>query len=193
MFYIFLRHQAVIRYLYFFCFWQITRRVGIGLESEKKKISVGHFEVSSCEFPPLSALNIEVESTAVTPSLPAPREYLRVYNSDYLGVSQANKPKFADLNEKTVDCDDWLEWIRNANQRTRVDAYPLLLVCKELLDRLVRRELTLISRRTEDLAAALERAQAELAAQTQELDALRRRLEAENQAISSLFGEHSVA
>ena len=170
---------------------QFIRRVGISLDSQSKKTMLGHFDVSSSL--PSNTLKIELDDASSSPALSTPRDYLRIYYGDYLGASQANKPKFADPLEKTIDCDDWIEWIRNANPRTRVDAYPLLLVCKELLDRLVRRELTLISRRTEDLAAALERAQAELAAQTQELDALRRRLEAENQAISSLFGEHSVA
>ncbi len=46
----------------------------------------------------------------------------------------------------------------------QVDAYPLLLVCKDLLARFVARELVLISRRTEALAAALARAE-ELAAE----------------------------
>ena len=154
--------------------------MGLGVENKIKKVEVGHFEV---KVPPARPLTMELEGGEICPAtIAAPREYLRVYYSDFLGVNPANKPKFSDPLEKTIDCDDWLEWIRYANPRTRLDAYPLLLVCKELLDRLVRRELTLISRRTEDLTAALERAQTELAAQTQELEALRLRLEVERQA-----------
>ncbi len=86
------------------------------------------------------------------------------------------KPKFADPEEKTLDCEDWIEWIRHANPRTRVDAYPLFLVWKELLDRFARRELTFISRRTGELEQALVKAQVAQQAQELELEALRFRM-----------------
>ena len=135
---------------------------------------LGHFDVSSSL--PSNTLKIELDDASSSPALSTPRDYLRIYYGDYLGASQANKPNFADPLEKTIDCDDWIEWIRNANPRTRVDAYPLLLVCKELLDRLVRRDLTLISHRNEELVRSLEQVQTELATKARELENLRLRL-----------------
>ncbi len=98
---------------------------------------------------------------------------MRVYYGDYLGVSPAQRPRFADDSDATVDCEDWIEWIRHANPRTRMDAYPLLLVCKDLLDRFVRRELRLVSRRTAELEAELVRAKSAIEIQAHELDTLR--------------------
>jgi hypothetical protein len=166
---------------------QVTRRVGIGLEGHKQAVAIGHFEVTcsgSCN-PPQTPLSIDVEDLRSTPAVAAPREYLRIYYGDYLGVQPAKKPRFADDAEATIDCDDWFDWVRQVNPRTRVDAYPLLLVCRDLLDRLVRRDLTLISRRTEELAAALAAAQATLDAQDRELTELRDR-------IASMTGQHQV-
>ena len=162
---------------------QVTRRVGIGLDAPKKSVAVGHFEVTSssaCSAAPAAPLNIEVEDPRATQAVPAPREYLRIYYGDYLGLTPAKKPRFADEGESTIDCDDWIDWVRQVNPRTRVDAYPLLLVCRDLLDRFVRRELSLVSRRTEELAAALARAQSTVEAQAGELDALRQRLSSED-------------
>jgi hypothetical protein len=154
---------------------QVTRRIGIHLDRQRKRTSVGHF---SLQIPGSQPLKIEIGSN----SLPTSREHLRVYYGDYLGVAPAKEPTFADDARATIDCEDWFEWMRCANPRTRVDAYPLLLVCKDLLDRFVRRELTLISRRTEELAAALARAESTISEQEQELSSLRRLLDTESSA-----------
>ena len=139
-----------------------------------KKIALGHFEASLA--PPHNPLSMEVEIEHSTSVVPPPRQYLRIYYGDFLGVAPMHKPNFADPEEKMLDCDEWFNWIRLAHPRTRVDAYPMLLVCKELLDRFVRRDLTLISRRTVELEKLLERANATIQAQELQLEAVRLRM-----------------
>jgi hypothetical protein len=48
-------------------------------------------------------------------------------------------------------CDEWVAWMQSARPRTRVDAYPLLLICRDLLRRLAARDLRLVSRRADAL------------------------------------------
>ena len=154
---------------------QVARRIVSGVETHRTG-HAGHFDVLVSAAPPSRPLYTEAENRCIGTAVSASREYLRVYYGDYLGVSPAQKPRFADIAETTLDCEDWLEWIRHATPRTRLDAYPLLLVCKDLLDRFVRRELRLVSRRTSELEAELMRARSDIAAQACELDTLRNRL-----------------
>jgi hypothetical protein len=110
----------------------VKRRVGLNLASQERK--VGHFNVVSS---PLSQkkppLDINLDGRALADDrigASTAREYLRVYYSDFLGAAPAKGPTLADVEGKTVECDEWVRWMQEANPRTRVDAYPLLLVCK---------------------------------------------------------------
>ena len=79
-----------------------------------------------------------------------------------------------DKDETVVDCDDLVAWMVQAEPRTRMDAYPLLVMCKDLLRRLAHRELRVSSRRAEELSAELAQAQATIDLQSAELNELRR-------------------
>jgi hypothetical protein len=153
-------------------YFQIDLRVRLGADVHKQG-EISRFDVRVSTAPPARPLHMEAGNRCVGKAIAASREYLRVYYGDYLSVSPAQKPKFANSAETMLECQDWVEWIRDAKPRTRVDAYPLLLVCKDLLDRFVRRELQLISRRTTELEAELVRAKSAIEAQAHELDALR--------------------
>ena len=110
----------------------MKRRIGLNFASQERK--VGHFNVVSG---PLSQkktpLDIDLDGRALADDKigsSTAREYLRVYYSDFLGAAPAKGPRLADAEGKTVECDEWVRWMQEANPRTRVDAYPLLLVCK---------------------------------------------------------------
>ena len=79
-----------------------------------------------------------------------------------------------DIEENTIDCDDLIAWIVHAEPRSRMDAYPLLIMCRDLLQRLERRELRVASRKAEELMAELEKARATIEGQKAELDELRK-------------------
>ena len=79
-----------------------------------------------------------------------------------------------DIEENTIDCDDLIAWIVHAEPRSRMDAFPLLVMCRDLLQRLARRELRVMSRKSEELAAELAQARATIEAQNAELDELRK-------------------
>jgi hypothetical protein len=101
------------------------------------------------------------------------REHLRLYYSDYLRVPVAEGLKFMDQEETEFDCDDLVAWTTQAEPRTRVDAYPLLVMCRDLLRRLAQRELRVLSRRADALAAELARERETVEMQNEELKALR--------------------
>ena len=77
-----------------------------------------------------------------------------------------------DQNEQLLDCEDLMAWVAQAQPRSRVDAFPLLVICRDLLGRLSRKELALSSRRVEELAAELKEAQALIRVQADELNEL---------------------
>jgi hypothetical protein len=90
------------------CLLQVTRRIGIQLDpncSRKAPVGVGHFSVSVAppQAPPLTITLDPAEAAACESASPAPREYLRVYYSDFLGVAPAAGPQFADPEEKLLE------------------------------------------------------------------------------------------
>ena len=148
----------------------------------------------SCTSPPIKKAPLQLERVDVLTRDPLPRpfrldlgslgeypqksqtarEHLRLYYSDFLRVPTAEKPRYMDMDEKTVDCDDLIAWIVQAEPRSRMDAYPLLIMCRDLLQRLARRELRVASRKAEELMAELEKARATIEGQKAELDELRK-------------------
>ena len=162
----------------------MKRKVGLSLgqttagsNTQEKKI--GHFNVLSQPLSGISKLkpplDLELDGDCTKGSSTA-RDYLRVYYSDYLGVEPAKGPDYADAAGASIDCEEWVRWMQQAQPRTRVDAYPLLLVCKDLLRRVAARDVRVVSHRNEELAAALARAETHIVAQDHELCSLRSEL-----------------
>ncbi len=129
---------------------------------------MGHFHVVT-ESQKKKVLQLDLEGKGDPKLGLGSREYLRVYYSDYFGVFNAKGPKFVNKEETKLEYDEWVRWIEDINPRTRVDAYPLLLVCKELLGKLARNEIQIISSRIDELNSALKKADATTQAQLAEL------------------------
>ncbi len=103
----------------------------------------------------------------------ASRDHLRLYYSDYLRVPSAQGVRFLDSEETLLDGDDLLDWTVQAEPRTRTDAYPLLVMSRDLLRRLAQKGLRVSSRRAEELAAELAHARAAVGVLNAELAELR--------------------
>ena len=154
---------------------QAKRKVGIDLVPKERKISVGQFHVVG-KMQTMSRLNLEIDMNE-TSLRSCSRDFLRVYYSDYLGVTQAKGPKFLDEEETRLEYEEWIKWMQETNPRSRMDAYPMLLICKELLRRLARKEIHIISKRTDELLADLKMAESTSQSQQQELVLLRGELQ----------------
>ena len=153
--------------------------MGLSLGTQFQEKKLGHFNVTSdALLQKKKPLDIELGGADCKLGSSTAREYLRVYYSDFLGVAPAKGPDFTDSSASKVEEEEWVRWMEHAQPRTRVDAYPLLLVCKDLLRRLAGRDIRIISSRNEELAAALARAEARIAAQDRELRSLRSALQA---------------
>jgi hypothetical protein len=154
--------------------------MGSAAASPNQTKKVGHFNVMALPLTGLDKikrpLDLDLDTQRNMGSSTA-REYLRVYYSDYFGATPAKGPDFTDAAGAHIDCDEWVRWMMQAQPRTRVDAYPLLLVCKDLLRRLAARDIRVVSHRTEELATALARAEARVATQDEELRTLRSELQ----------------
>ena len=59
--------------------------------------------------------------------------FLRVYYSDFLAAGPTDPPVGRD--ERTVEVEKMVEWLQEAEPRSRIDAYPLLILCKDMLRR----------------------------------------------------------
>ena len=145
---------------------QVKRRVGINLapQGTQSRCAVGHFHAVT-DAQKKKALHLNLESRTDTKLGLGSREFLRVYYTDLLCAPSAKGPAFANKEETQLECDEWVRWIQDVNPRTRVDAYPLLLVCKDLLGKLARNEVQIISGRIDELASKLRRADATIQAQ----------------------------
>jgi len=69
--------------------------------------------------------------------------YLRVYYSDFLAVGPADIPVGRD--ERTVEVDKMATWLLSVEPRSRIDAYPMLLLTKDILRRFVSKDLVVVS------------------------------------------------
>jgi hypothetical protein len=101
------------------------------------------------------------------------RDHLKIYYSDFLRVPTAHGLAYMDQKESLVDCEELLAWTAQAQPRSRVDAFPLLAICRDLLSRMSKKELKLSSRRIKELEAELAQAHATIEVQAAELNELR--------------------
>ncbi|EKX52153.1 hypothetical protein GUITHDRAFT_102054 [Guillardia theta CCMP2712] len=74
------------------------------------------------------------------------RDYLRFYYTDYLGSPpmEDSKPKFADDRGEAIEIQELCRWISSVNPRTRLESYPLFVLCKDVLNRIATKELKII-------------------------------------------------
>uniref|UniRef100_A0A7S0EGA7 Uncharacterized protein n=1 Tax=Hanusia phi TaxID=3032 RepID=A0A7S0EGA7_9CRYP len=74
------------------------------------------------------------------------RDYLRFYYTDYLAIPlmEESKPKFADERSESIEIVELCRWISSVNPRTRLESYPLFVLCKDVLNRLATKELKII-------------------------------------------------
>ena len=159
------------------CIQRVTRRVGIDLAGRERKISVGQFHVVG-KNQASSTLNVGLVSMDEKNFGTCSRDFLRVYYSDYLGITHAAQgPKFLDGEENRLEYEEWIKWMQETNPRSRVDAYPMLLICKDLLQRLARKEIQIISNRVNELLADLKMAESTNQSQQQELVLLKGELQ----------------
>jgi len=70
-------------------------------------------------------------------------DYLRIYYSDTFAVPPAEP--LIPPNERTVEVETLCEWIRTVQPRTRLDAYPLWVLTKDMLRRFVSQDVSVIS------------------------------------------------
>jgi len=88
--------------------------------------------------PQSASSRMEDEAKTQTELLrPPKREYMRIYYSDFLSQKPADKPKYLDSNESTIDSEELQTWISNTHPRLRTDVYPLYMMTKDVLQRLV--------------------------------------------------------
>lgn len=81
--------------------------------------------------------------------------YLRIYYSDMLGKEPAVGPCRSD--ERTVEVDKMAAWlVEGCIPRSRVDAYPLLILTREILRRFISKDLTIVSKEAKRLFASLD-------------------------------------
>ena len=80
--------------------------------------------------------------------------HLRIYYGDMLGVEPAEPP--VAKNERTIEVDKMAAWLSEAVPRSRIDAYPLLVLTRDILRRFVSKDLIVVSKEAKRLAASLD-------------------------------------
>lgn len=82
---------------------------------------------------------------------------LRIYYSDTFSTAPA--PPLIKQNERTVDVEALCEWIQNVKPRTRLDAYPLWILTKDMLRRFVSQDVHILSQQQRLLSEKCEEIQ----------------------------------
>ena len=85
---------------------------------------------------------------------PVKTSYLRIYYSDMLGVPPAEAP--FGPNDRTVEVEKMAAWLVEAAPRTRVDAYPLLVLTREILKRFLSKDIVMLQKDAKRLQASLD-------------------------------------
>jgi len=85
-------------------------------------------------------------------------DYLRFYYTDFLDAPPAQSPLEASATE--VDVKKLADWIGHVHPRTRMDAYPLLMVAKDVLGRIMEGSLMFINKDMERLEREAEEREA---------------------------------
>ena len=93
------------------------------------------------------------------------RDYLRFYYTDYLGSPSMEdwKPKFADDRAEAIEIQELCRWISSVNPRTRLESYPLFVLCKDVLNRIATKELKIIDSDRAELIDLLAEAKNQIA------------------------------
>jgi len=101
-----------------------------------------------------------------TVRMPAPEEtgrgkpssdktaYLSIYYSDLLGAAPAVEP--VGPNQRTIEVERMANWLTEAAPRSRVDAYPLLVLTRDILKRFVSKDLKIVSTEAKRLTISLD-------------------------------------
>ncbi|EKX39443.1 hypothetical protein GUITHDRAFT_114403 [Guillardia theta CCMP2712] len=125
-------------------------------------------------------------SVAMNQKPDEPGSYMRMYYSDYLET----EPAKLELEEENGACDIELlsEWLLSAIPKTRVDAYPMLLLLKDVFRRFVKKESRIISKQIDELQRQLELTRISLARKEEENESLRENLSKSEGEVARLTG-----
>ena len=108
-----------------------------GTKSVDKRLpQLSHFDVRVGKLSFSSTPSAPFLDTAST--VPSKCDYLRVYYSDFLSqhpTEDADKPKYSDVDESTIESEELQKWILDSHPRSRTETYPLYLLTKDVLRR----------------------------------------------------------
>ena len=82
------------------------------------------------------------------------RSHLRIYYSDLLNAKPAEPP--VGPNERTIEVEKMAAWLIEVAPRSRVDAFPLLVLTRDILRRFVSKDLTLVNTHSKRVESSLE-------------------------------------
>jgi len=82
-------------------------------------------------------------------------EHLRIYYSDLMGAEPAQDPR-AKPNDRTIEVEKMATWLTDAAPRSRIDAYPLWVLTRDILKRFLGKELSIVSREAKRMATSLD-------------------------------------
>jgi len=82
-------------------------------------------------------------------------EHLRIYYSDLMGAEPAQDPR-AKPTDRTIEVEKMANWLTDAVPRSRVDAYPLWVLTRDILKRFVGKDLAIASREAKRMASSLD-------------------------------------
>ena len=135
--------------------------------------SLSHFDIK-VQKPAKSDFSAEEDSKKGRPFVPK-NEYLRLYYCDFLAAPPAIPPAVNQNDE--IDVEVLQDWLASTEPRDRTQAYPLLVVARTVLARLVLGEYKLISTRLRAMGEELHAVKVELAQEQQGNGPLREQLQ----------------